>query len=397
MPAAAKKKDYAAQRQRESGEIRNLQSVGAENVTLSLLQDAASTSCLDGTPGGYYYQPSAASHTSKKWVIYLNGGGECDNEKGCLQQAETALGSSKYFPQQSEAKGWFAGSDDCNVNPLFCEWNHVFNPYCSQDLHSGQGGAAWGLKFNGHNIVSAIFDEMDKQGDMQNADEIIVSGASAGGLGVWMNVDYVAKRYPNAKVTGLSVAGFYYPAVFYDGPDARTYYNDSTMADFRLQGLPGMYALYNAYVDTDCADAYNGNESTTAAAPAPCMMANFSQPYVSSPVFVVQSLSDEVVLQYHDLMPDVPAQPRMLPQEKSFMLQWSQNMTSALTAPSRNIAGVFAAACWVHTGFNYQAPLIDDLTWRQAFNAYYKDPSAEHVHIDLCGDDVLCNKTCPPV
>ena len=372
----------------------------ADNVTLSLLKDPLAK-CLDGSQAGYYYQPSSVSKDNKKWVIYLNGGGECDNEHGCIEQTHTALGSSKYFKEYSDASGWFAGSDDCEVNPLFCGWNHVFNPYCSQDLHSGQmatpSAYTWGLQFSGHHVIRGILDAMDEQGGLTDADEIIVSGASAGGLGVWMNVDYIAQRYPNAKVTGLSIAGFYFYATFYTGPGARTWDKNGTMADFRKEAWPRTFDLYSAHVNKKCEAYYN--EQGPGYNGGPCMQANQSFPFVQSPVFVVQSLSDEVVLQFHDMVPDITKQSTLEPELVDFMKMWSHNMTEALLARDRQVAGIFAAACWLHTGFNSHAPLIDGTSWRQAFNEYYTDtnPSLQaHVHIDSCADGgILCNPTCP--
>lgn len=290
--------------------------VNAANVTLSMLENHPLAQCLDGSPAGYYFQKKA----SKKWVVYLNGGGECDNENGCKQQASTSLGSSKYFAPQLNANGWYLGSDDCNVNPDFCDWNHVFDPYCSQDLHSGQmatpSANSWGLVFAGHHILAAILDEMDLQG-MRDAEEIILSGASAGGLGMWLNLDYVAARYPRASVRGLSIGGFYFYANFYTGPDASTWSGTGTMADFREAAWPVTFALYDAFVNEACRAHYTAQGASA----GPCMLADHSVAFVKTPVFVVQSQTDEVVMQWHDMLPDVPALATVLPEESAYMAQ----------------------------------------------------------------------------
>ena len=270
-------------------------------------------------------------------------------------------------------------------------------------MHSGTGGTAWGLQFNGHIILTSILDEMDELYGMQDASEIIVSGASAGGLGVWMNI-----------------AGFYYPAVFYTGPEALTWDPDTAPAgvtDFREDNLAVMYDLWDSYVDIDCQEAYIdidldtsiGNTTTattatatTTATAAPCLFANYSYEYISTPIFIVQSLSDEVVLQYHDMMPNVPEQDQnAIPSEEhSFLITWSENMTNALTQTDRHIHGIFAPSCWIHTGFSYQSPKIDGLNWILAFNEYYNDiintnSTTNNDHIDQCGDEILCNENCP--
>jgi hypothetical protein len=364
-------------------------SINAANVTLTLLKHAPHARCLDGSPAGYYFQ----NMRSKKWVIYLNGGGECDNENGCKQQTTNALGSSKFFPEAYDASWWYLASDNCFINRDFCSWNHVFDPYCSQDLHSGQmtepSEQTWGLTFAGHHILNAILDDMDQHG-MKHAEEIILSGASAGGIGVWINLDYVAKRYPNARVRGLSIGGFYFPATFYQGPDARVWTGQGTMADFRESAWPVTYELYQAYVNEDCKAHY----SSLGQSPGPCLIANNSVSFVQTPVFVVQSQTDEVVMQWHDMLPDVPSLPTVQPEESAFMREWHLNMTVALTAPERakTIAGYFTAACWTHCNFNSQYPLIDGLNWYQAFGNYYFNRTPSSYHMDQCGE--MCNPTC---
>ena len=103
-------------------------------LTMLEAEDYPDAKCLDGTQAGYYYEEGS---TNKKWVIYLNGGGECDNKEACEAQMSNALGSSKYFKASQDSTGWYIASPYCTNNPDFCTWNHVLNPYCSQDLHAG--------------------------------------------------------------------------------------------------------------------------------------------------------------------------------------------------------------------------------------------------------------------
>ncbi len=245
--------------------------------------------CLDGSVAGYYAQPAPNAADKTKFVIYLNGGGECDQEYPCKYQLTSALGSSKYFASEVDASGWFFASDYCLYNPTFCGWNHVYNPYCTQDLHSGQVKEAtdktWGMYFAGHHVMTAMLDEMDRTMGMKDATEIILSGASAGGIGVWMNVDYIAKRYPNARVTALTIAGFYFYATYYTGPDATP---PSGMGDFRESAFPVTYDLYQAYVDQSCKYAMELKGQH----PGACMLANNSFPYIEVDSFAIQALTD---------------------------------------------------------------------------------------------------------
>lgn len=369
--------------------------VAGERVDLTMLdaEDYPNARCLDGSPGGYYYQPASSRSDEGKFVIYLNGGGECDNQEACESQAQTKLGSSKYFNPSSDAEGWFFGSDNCKHNRDFCTWNHVFNPYCSQDLHSGQKTEPneWGLYFAGHWVQEAIMAELDDK--LQVATDIVVTGASAGGLGVWMMLDWVAKRYPKARVSGISVAGLYFFATYYSGPNAT---GPGGMADFREAAFPNTMALWDAYVDETCA--------ATLPEPSDCMLLNNSLPYIDSDVFVIQAQTDQVVLEGHDCFPGDYMND---PEEKQFLEEWHQNMTVALqpiikqetvsAAGKERKLGAFAAACYTHTNFTASHPFIDgENFFKPVHNWYFADKESNspesYVLFDDCGE--LCNPTC---
>jgi hypothetical protein len=309
----------------------------------------------------------------------------------CLQQCDAALngplGSSKYFA--SEISMPYFLTDDTQANPDFSDWHHVDVPYCSQDLHSGQvtvpSNETWGLYFSGHLVFTSILDALDATAGLKSATEIILTGASAGGIGVWLNVGYLATRYPSARVTAVPIAGFYYYAYPYQGIN----HTSSTLADFQPDAWPGHYALWSSYVDRNC---LNGLST----APWACMLANYSFPYISTPSFAIEAQTDEVVLTAHDW---VPADYRNDPPEFAYMGEWKNNMTIAL-APLMNPAntrnGAFNPACFIHTSFSNTNPLINGLSYLDAFSNWYFNrtgPSGYKVQ-DTCG--IECNPTCPP-
>ena len=198
-----------------------LVTVSADSAQIHWLSDYSEAKCLDGSPAAYYFQPASKIRDSKKWVIYLAGGGECDTESACKAQLTNALGSSKYFANSSDAAWWYLASDNCDDNEGLCGYNHVLDPYCTQDLHAGQVTTPsednWSLYFSGHLVLKATLDSLDQLYKLEEATEIILFGVSAGGIGVWMNVDYLAQRYPKAKVTAATVAGHYFYATYYTG------------------------------------------------------------------------------------------------------------------------------------------------------------------------------------
>lgn len=373
--------------------------VSSSAAPLVMLTDPTAK-CLDGTQAGYYVQQAKNLSNVNQWVLYLEGGGECDTESACQAQTYSSLGSSKYFAPTSDSSSWYLASDYCPYNPDLCGWNHARDPYCTQDLHAGQienpDDSTWGLYFSGHLVFKAMLDALDQPPyNLADATDIILSGTSAGGIGVWMNLDYLAERYPQARVTGATIAGHYFYATYYDGVN---HTQPGTMGDFREPAMSSTYTLYNAFVDETCKEAYESRGLSAGA----CLLSNNSLPYIKSDAYVVQSQTDSVVLTGHDTWPE--AYMDMEP-EREFMEQWHQNMTTALRPmmeaqlEGRPRYGVFAAACYIHGGFTHSAPLINGLSYNQAFSRFYFDKNTENDNPELyklmddCG--LMCNPTCP--
>jgi hypothetical protein len=101
---------------------------------------------------------STKESESTKWVIHLQGGGECASKDSCYSELSSNLGSSKYFDPSMSL--WFLNYDNPSANPDFAYANHVHVPYCSGDLHSGTvrhpTKETWGLYFSGHLVFEAI-------------------------------------------------------------------------------------------------------------------------------------------------------------------------------------------------------------------------------------------------
>jgi hypothetical protein len=261
-------------------------------------------------------------------------------------------------------------------------------PYCSQDLHSGMvtspSPATYGLYFSGHLVFVAVIDALVKTTNISAATDIVLTGASAGGIGVWINVDYLKSRFPAARVTAAPIAGFYFDAFPYQGIN----HTSSDLADFRPAAWPVTYALWNAFADESCVAAM-------ASTPWVCMLSNYSYPYIESEAFVVEAQTDQVVLLDHDW---VPSQYVTLPPEQAYLAEWHANMTVALAPlmdPTNKRAGVFNPACFIHTDFFASAPLLSGLNYFQAFgNWYFQRTGPEGYKLaDNCG--ITCNPTCP--
>ena len=145
--------------------------------------------CNDFTRAGYFLR---RVNTSDNWIIHLESGGVCYSNETCNRRffapevsgrfnrpltsqpefyeiyygnfdpaeawRETVLSGkeaavdvvsplmtsmrcfenkTEYFPRGLSVNGTDILDSDCEVNPLFCDYNHVVVPYCSSDIWLG--------------------------------------------------------------------------------------------------------------------------------------------------------------------------------------------------------------------------------------------------------------------
>ena len=102
-------------------------------IPLTMLNGYESAKCLDGSYGGYYKYFSSSKET--KFVIELQGGGECATLTQCTEKLNTNLGSSTKFEKTLNSLS-FLNDLDSNRNPVFSTYNHVFIPYVASHTHS---------------------------------------------------------------------------------------------------------------------------------------------------------------------------------------------------------------------------------------------------------------------
>eukprot|EP00056_Hartaetosiga_gracilis_P005646 m.87216 g.87216 ORF g.87216 m.87216 type:complete len:337 (+) comp12235_c0_seq2:1328-2338(+) len=335
---------------------------------------------MDGTQSGYYIREGFGAVNKTKFVINLEGGGECAKESSCKDKLKTPLGSSNFFPK---AMSFYQYLDfNCDRNPVMCGWTLVHIPYCTQDLHSGMATPSadtWGLYFSGYHVFHAVIEQLSSKYGLDNATEVILTGESAGGIGVWYHLAYLDDLLPHARVVGAPIAGFYFPAYPYMGVN----HTQSGLADFRPPAWEGHYNLWNSSVNAKCKEAHPND-------PWVCMLSNTSYHFIDTPVFVTEAQTDQVVILYHDWMP--PMYLHLQP-EMEYLEEWHANMTQALSpAIVSKTDGVFNPACFIHTSFSSSAPTINGYTYISAFNEWYTKGTPLSL-TDDCG--VMCNPTCP--
>jgi hypothetical protein len=162
--------------------------------------------CLDGSSTGIGLRMSS---TSTKLYVYLEGGGACFNEATCA----IALGAF----DQAAFEAW-AGTigqigifdTTADANPVR-DWNAIYVPYCSGDVHAGDAaggdvpGGPQGQDFLGYPNVGLYLQRILPT--FRGASEVLLAGASAGGFGATLNYDRVAAAFCPLPVTLLDDSG----------------------------------------------------------------------------------------------------------------------------------------------------------------------------------------------
>ena len=344
--------------------------------------------CLDGTLSAFYLEPAADAANKTKFVIYLEGGGECGSAASCAAATTGVLGSSKFFPDTKGFEEAVFYASALPSNPHFSGWNRVYVPYCSQDLHSGTRTVTspdtFDFYFSGHLVFEAVLDALSANYGFSSSSEVILTGGSAGGIGAWINANTVVQRVPStARVVVAPVAGMYFFAYPYTGVN----HTASELVDFRESAWPFNVKLWGSYLDPGCSAALGARSYA-------CMLSNSSLPFIKAESFVVEAQTDSVQLEAHDWLP--PADRQFAP-EQAYMAAWRDNMTQALASNldvSVTSSGAFNPACYIHTGFSTTSPLIRGISYLTAFANYYfaLSPASDYKLADTCG--IVCNPTC---
>lgn len=171
----------------------------------------------------FYFQPG----DSDNLLIFLQGGGACWNDATCvdslvLQQDGNPQSRPTYNPSiytendPRQVGGIF--NDEREDNP-FRDWNKVFVPYCSGDLHvgssdniytdstgaiTGQPGAPVLIKHRGHDNVMAVREWLKTNYPGRTPRSVLVSGSSAGGYGATLNYPYFESVFTRSRTALLS-------------------------------------------------------------------------------------------------------------------------------------------------------------------------------------------------
>jgi hypothetical protein len=169
--------------------------------------------CSAGTPFQFY---SKSSERSDNMLIYFNGGGACWFGQACDLSIEPNI----HFPfadmdsnNPRLAEGVF--NFDNSENP-FSDFDVIFIPYCTGDVHIGSGEKTYSYKDDAGNDVSYTAHHNGFENTMTSlnwiyenfsaVNKVVVAGSSAGAIGASFYSGFIAEHYSSVPVVLLADA-----------------------------------------------------------------------------------------------------------------------------------------------------------------------------------------------
>ncbi len=153
------------------------------------------TTCLNGETAGFGV---SLNPDSKNVMIYLEGGGACFNDSCDFLTFS--------LPFVTPAGGIF--SRDNPNNPVK-DWNMVYVPYCTGDIHGGDKETELGGKvryFRGYSNIAKYLTQWGAT--FKDAETVLLTGISAGGFGAALNAMQVANAFgPEHQMVMLDDSG----------------------------------------------------------------------------------------------------------------------------------------------------------------------------------------------
>lgn len=301
--------------------------------------------CLDGSGPLYYHVPG---ESSSKWYIHFESGGWCSSFQDCYDRSLSYLGSTLQDPPTMNIDvSYFSAT--LSSNPLMYNWNKVFIRYCDGGSFTGDSYAFYNnrkLFFKGKKIKEEVFRDLLEQRGMKMASDIVVSGCSAGGLASIIHGDYVSDLMgTETKVRIMSDSGFF---LDFTGKGV-DYSRLMKWVYFTMKSKGG---LHPKCVEFYHQDAYK------------CIFAEYTLPFVQTPVFMLQSIYDE--WQMDNVLGD--RHPSLF---NEFGKETMKRLKNSVFIFEKNSG--FVDSCLHHCGDFWNTIYINSTTQSQAFNLWYNE------------------------
>lgn len=165
--------------------------------------DFPAAKCRDGSATGIGVN---LNPLSTKVMIYLQGGGACFNSETC------AKNPSHFDATNFSSLSGGGIGDRTNLQNPVRDWNMVFVPYCTGDIHAGNNsthpggnGVPPNQKFVGHANMTKYLGRIVPT--IANATQVLLTGESAGGFGSLLNYLQTQKAFGSTPVTVIDDSG----------------------------------------------------------------------------------------------------------------------------------------------------------------------------------------------
>ncbi|XP_054159747.1 palmitoleoyl-protein carboxylesterase NOTUM-like [Oppia nitens] len=297
----------------------------------------SSVTCNDGTVAGYYIRQNYAS---RRWIVFLEGGWYCFSAVTCHQRwlKMRGLMTSAHWPEAKSVGGILSSSRD--ENPHYWNASHVYIPYCSSDIWSGDSPAKapGDLSFLGSRIVEQVIRELLPRG-LSDASLLLLAGSSAGAAGVMINLDRVTHLLTNegskAQVRGIADSGWILDNEPFNNNLHNNNHNKKPCIDAincaPMDGIKTAFKMWSSRVPSACAIHYPLE-------PWRCIFGYRLYPTLKTPLFIFQWLYDEAQMHIDGLSLSHSQQ----------QFKYIHSLGRQLRSTLENVSAVFAPSCVSH-------------------------------------------------
>lgn len=338
------------------------------------------TVCNDGTPAAFFYRRGSGD-ASRRWVIYLEGGGSCLTAEGCAarpQELSSTAGITRTDGQTVTNQLFGVLSGDAAVNPDFYDANVVLLNYCSSDLWSGDVGATAGapagdirrFHFRGKRIVRGVIAELTRAYGLDTASEVFFMGSSAGGGGTLANIDETRATLASVPRFVGMIDGAY--GIAYPSFDAATGRESASGPTPTGPAISQRIAAWSPSIDASCVARYGLSAIE-------CNLGSrlLATDEISTPLFIVDSQMDSN--QLSDLGVGNPSNANM----QAFAQRYAMAKRAVLPT-IRPQYGLFSLFSTTHVLMNKRdawSSRVGAATLPATIGQWYRDPCARTVRV----------------
>ncbi len=261
----------------------------------------ADARCADGSSAVYAVRPSPSRNDT--WLIYLTGGGACDDYSlPCAEMYADVTSDDRLDGALGPVGADGIFDMDPKVNPDFWDANLVYVRTCTADRWSGTSPAPTpnsaseeGYYFVGRRSLDATLESLQQRFGLDDADEatrVLFAGGSGGALGAMNAIFQVADTLPltvaGGRMKAMVDAGWNTP---WDDPDWPLLQADVPDVEvFRYR-----YDYWQSSLDPECVAAQPAGEGGN------CFLSQTLYPYLEVPVLVQQNARDPNWLGEHGM------------------------------------------------------------------------------------------------